>query len=189
MIQTAVSHPGATPALVMSLRCCQLSWICQHFVLVSYSLNEQTCSWSVTSSDPGWGNRNPDIGIFYLFPSAQVNSISEWSTKSPANSRCYEARCTLRTQAKCELHCYMAASALCIYIDSLFYVRKKIVLFMLKVLGATVQLLKVKQHCQVSKYLTNCATSTVCGTTKLQCYYCSIPHFVWCFLTLNSKHS
>jgi hypothetical protein len=49
---------------------------------------------------------------------------------------------------------------------------------MLKVLGATVQLLKIKQHSHVSKYLTNCATSNVCGTTKLQCHYCGIPHFV-----------
>jgi hypothetical protein len=57
-----------------------------------------------------------------------------------------------------------------------FFVRKKIVLFMLEVLGATIQLLKIKQHCHVSKYLTNCATSIVCSTTKLQCHYCGIPH-------------
>jgi len=86
MIQTAEPHPGATPVLVTSLRCCQLSWICQHFVLVSYSLNEQTCNWLVTSSNLGWGKRNPDIDILYLFPSAQVNSISKWSTNLPKES-------------------------------------------------------------------------------------------------------
>jgi hypothetical protein len=44
----------------------------------------------------------------------------------PANSRCHEASCTIRTHLKCEPYCYMGPSDWCMWIDTLPYVRKKL---------------------------------------------------------------